>query len=393
MDEARKQAATARRVVVKVGSAVLTSSNGLEETRVDRLAKDAAGLIREGRQVLIVSSGAVSAGAGRLGMRGHPHRIIEKQAAAAVGQSLLVQAWESGFARFGLRTAQVLLDADDLTDRKRYLNARHTLITLLEWGVIPIINENDTVMTDELQLGDNDHLAVLIATMIGADLLVLLSEVDALYDRDPRTYPQARRIPWVRSVDAQVQAMAAGAPSAGGSGGMQSKLRAAAKALDAGLPLWLAHGGRDQILSDILLGSDLGTLFAGRAPRRNLRKAWLAQLPRSFGELIIDAGAVHALQEEGRSLLAVGVRGVRGEFGVGSPVRCTSTSGRGVGIGLVNYASADLLRIAGHRSHEIEALLGFSHADEVIHRDNFALLEEVELLSWEKDARYGKNGN
>lgn len=367
-----------RRLVVKVGSAVVTGPDGLQQDVLDRLADELAALRAEGREVVVVSSGAVAAGTAHLRLAERPSTIPAKQAAAAVGQPLLVRAWGRAFRRHGLSVAQVLLTAPDLADRARFLHARHTLQTLLRWGVVPVVNENDTVVVEDVQFGDNDRLSVLVATLVGADLLVLLSDVEALFDRDPRSCPDARPIPWVERVDRGLLDSAGAAPNELGSGGMRSKLLAAEKALAAGLPLLLLPGRRPGAIRDALRGEPLGTLFWSGARRYGGRKLWLYQLPRPAGELLLDAGAARALRQSGASLLPAGIRGVRGQFGVGDPVRCLDPEGRLVGVGLVNYSAAEVELIKGLHTRDIEARLGYKHSDEVIHRDHFALASELE---------------
>mgnify|MGYP003878951811 FL=1 len=367
-----------RRWVVKVGSAVLAGPQGLEQEVLDRLADELACLRAEGREVVVVSSGAVAAGTAHLRLPERPSTIPAKQAAAAVGQPLLVRAWEQAFRRHGVSVAQVLLTAPDLADRSRFLHARHTLQTLLRWGVVPVVNENDTVVVEEVQFGDNDRLSVLVATLVSADLLVLLSDVDALFDRDPRTHPDARPIPWVERVDRDLLQSAGSTPNEVGSGGMRSKLLAAEKALAAGMPLLLLPGRRPGALREALEGRPVGTLFWSGARRYGGRKLWLYQLPSPAGELLLDAGAARALRETGASLLPAGIRAVRGQFAVGDPVRCLDPEGRLVGVGLVNYSAAEVDLIKGLHTRDIEARLGYKHSDEVIHRDHFALASELE---------------
>lgn len=367
-----------RRLVVKVGSAVITGPDGLRQEVLDRLADELVELRAEGREVVVVSSGAVAAGTAQLRLAERPSTIPAKQAAAAVGQPLLVRAWGQAFRRHGLSVAQVLLTAPDLADRARFLHARHTLHTLLSWGVVPVVNENDTVVVEEVQFGDNDRLSVLVATLVGADLLVLLSDVEALFDRDPRIHPDAQPILWVERVDRTLLGFAGPAPNEVGSGGMRSKLLAAEKALAAGVPLLLLPGRRPGALRDALEGRPVGTLFWSSARRYGGRKLWLYQLPKPAGELLVDAGAARALRQSGASLLPAGIRGVRGQFGVGDPVRCLDPEGRLVGVGLVNYSAAEVELIKGLHSRDIEARLGYKHSDEVIHRDHFALASELE---------------
>ncbi len=366
------------RLVVKVGSAVLAGPGGLDQQVLDRLADELAELRAQGREVVVVSSGAVAAGTAYLRLQQRPSTIPAKQAAAAVGQPLLMHAWQQAFRRHGTPVGQVLLTAPDLADRARFLHARHTLETLLAWGAVPVVNENDTVVVEEVQFGDNDRLSVLIATLVGADLLVLLSDVEALFDRDPRHHPDARPIPWVERVDRGLLESAGEAPGEVGSGGMRSKLLAAEKALAAGMPLLLLSGRRPGALREALRGEPVGTLFWGGARRYSGRKLWLYQLPQPAGELLLDAGAARALRETGASLLPAGIRGVRGQFGVGDPVRCLDPDGRLVGVGLVNYSAAEVDLIKGLHTREVEARLGYKHSDEVIHRDHFALASELE---------------
>ncbi|MCS7173349.1 MAG: glutamate 5-kinase [Armatimonadetes bacterium] len=366
---------TCRRVVVKVGSALIADP---ASRAIPRLAGELAELRRGGREVVVVSSGAVALGTARLKLPTRPLSIPAKQAAAAVGQPLLMQAWAEAFGRHGLATAQVLLTAFDLADRARFLNARHTVETLLRWGVIPVVNENDTVAVEELKFGDNDHLSVLLATLVGADLLLVLSDVEALYDRDPRIHPDARPIRRVDRVDRELLARAGAEPGEVGTGGMRSKLLAAEKALAAGIPMWLLPGQRPHVIREALSGAPVGTLFWSAQRRYSGRKRWLYQLPRPAGELLLDAGAARALREEGASLLPAGILGVRGEFGVGDPVRCLDPQGRLVGVGLVNYSASEIERIKGAHTREIETRLGYKHSDEVIHRDHFVLAGDLE---------------
>ncbi|MBM4395331.1 MAG: glutamate 5-kinase [Deltaproteobacteria bacterium] len=372
---------SARRVLVKVGSAVLTCPSGLDADRLADLAGQVASLRAGGRDVVVVSSGAIAAGVRRLGLPGRPTSIPGKQAAAAVGQGALQRAWEEALGAHGIRAAQVLLTADDLANRHRYLNARHTFQTLLEWGVVPVVNENDTVAVEEIKFGDNDQLAALVAGLVAADAVVILSDVDAMYDADPGSSPSARPIRVVRRIDAALLSVAGetreGAGGVG-TGGMVTKLLAARKCMTAGIPMVLLSGREPDAIRRAVAGEPLGTLFAAtRAPRHRGRRLWLAHLPRPAGELVVDQGAAEALRNGGRSLLPVGVRAVRGAFGVGAAVRCVDESGAPVGVGLVNYASAEIERIRGRRTADIDSLLGYRHSDEVIHRDHFVLEEST----------------
>lgn len=364
-----------RRLVVKVGSAVLSGAAG--RARQLAIAEQIAALNAEGREVVLVSSGAVATGMAKLGLKERPKTMPGKQAAAAVGQPVLMQLWEQAFAWYGLRVAQILLTAEDLAHRHRYLNARRTLETLLEWKIVPVINENDTVMVDEIKFGDNDQLSALIASLVGADLLVVLSDIDALYDADPRANPAAKPVHYVEQVDAEVMKMAGDAPNRAGTGGMKSKLLAAEKAQAAGIPMLLLPGTDPRSIAGALRGEPLGTLFAGGNKRYSGQRLWLYQLPKPAGEIVVDAGAAKALRQGGASLLPAGIREVRGSFAVGEAVRCLDSSGQLIGVGLVNYSSAEIERIKGAKTKDIEGILGYNHSDEVIHRDYFALAGEL----------------
>jgi len=362
-----------RRIVVKVGSNVLAGPAGLRLPRVRTLASDVAALVAADREVVLVSSGAVAAGAGRLGPR---RRGLEwRQAAAAVGQPALMAAWARAFARHDRATAQVLLTHGDLADRRRYLNARHTLRALLDLGVVPIVNENDTVAVEELNFGDNDNLSALTAALIEADLLVILSDVEGLYETDPRLDAAAPLVPLGRAGDARV-AEAAGPPRSGvGTGGMASKIDAARKAAAAGIPTLIAHGGRRGVLAAAFdPRAEVGTLLLADGDPLGRRKHWIAHALRPAGTLHLDAGAERALAQGGRSLLASGVRAVEGRFGVGDCVRCLGPDGSEVARGLVNYAAAEIDRIKGAHSRDLPRLLGYKGSDEVIHRDDLVIV-------------------
>ena len=367
-----------RRLVIKVGSAVISGAAGRQ--RQLAIAEQIAALRTEGREVVLVSSGAMATGIARLGLSERPSTIPAKQAAAAVGQPVLMQVWEQALAWYNLKVAQILLTAEDLAHRHRYLNARHTLETLLEWGIVPIINENDTVMVDEIKFGDNDQLSALIAGLVGADLLVLLSDVEALYDSDPRSNPGAKPIHFVERVDAKVLKMAGDNPNQVGTGGMRSKLLAAEKAQAAGIPMLLLPGTQPGVVVSALKGEPIGTLFAGGNRRYSGHKLWLYQLPKPQGEIVVDAGAAKALRQGGASLLPAGVREVRGNFGIGEVVKCLDLENRLIGIGLVNYTSAEIERIKGVKTRSIEGILGYNHSDEIIHRNYFALASELEAV-------------
>lgn len=367
---------TFRRLVVKVGSAVLSGLRGREQQLA--VAAQIAALRSEGREVVLVSSGAQAIGMQKLGLTEKPKSMPGKQALAAVGQPTLMYLWEQAFSWYDLKVAQVLLTAEDLGHRHRYLNARQTLETLLEWGMVPIINENDTVMVEEIKFGDNDQLSALMATLVGADLLILLSDIEALYEADPRTDPQAKPIPYVERVDTRVLRMAGDSPGRVGTGGMKSKLLAAEKAQAAGIPTLLLPGTHPQSIVQALRGEPIGTLFAGGSRRYSGRKLWLYQLPKPQGEVVVDAGAAQALRQGGASLLPAGILEVRGQFGVGEAVRCLDEEGNLIGVGLVNYSATELARIRRKKTKDIESMLGYKNTDEAIHRDYFALASELE---------------
>ena len=376
--ERKKVMAPTQRVVIKVGSSVLAGPRGLDLGIINRLCDEISMLREQGRQVVIVSSGAIASGIRKVGLSEMPKTIPQKQAAAAVGQGSLIQAYEEAFSHYDLKVAQILLTSDDLTNRRRYLNARHTLQTLLEWGIIPIVNENDTVVVDEIKFGDNDNLSALIAQLIEADLLVALTDMDGLYDSDPRENLNASIIHTVHRIDKKVEGFAGDRPGGGyGTGGMLSKLMAAKKVAAAGVPMIIGNGRNRYILKQIFDGEEVGTLFLPAERRLPSKKQWIAHTLKPQGEVILDAGAAEALKLRGKSLLSTGIVGVRGKFEVGAPVRCLSSEEEVIGIGLVNYSAEEIEKIKGVRSHKIEEILGYKHSDEVIHRDNFVLSETV----------------
>jgi glutamate 5-kinase len=365
----------ARRLVVKVGSTLVTNEGrGLDHAAVANWAEEIAALSRDGREMVLVSSGAIAEGIKRLGWTTRPHAIHDLQAAAAVGQMGLVQAYESAFATFGLRTAQILLTHDDLADRKRYLNARTTLRTLLALGVIPIINENDTVTTDEIKVGDNDTLGALVANLIEADVLVLLTDQAGLYDADPRKSTGATLLREGRAGDPALEAMAGGAGSMLGKGGMLTKVLAAKRAARSGASTVIASGREAKVLTRLAAGEAIGTVLVAPTVSLAARKQWLADHVQLAGRLILDAGAVRALAKDGKSLLPIGVIAVVGNFDRGEVVGCYAQDGREIARGLVNYSAQDAAKIVRKPSAEIEAILGYVDEAELIHRDNLVLL-------------------
>lgn len=369
----RARIAQAKRLVVKVGSALVTrNGEGLAYDFIGDCARQIATLHQSGRQVLLVSSGAIAAGMQRLGWQTRPHAMHDLQAAAAIGQMGLAQAYDTTFAEHGLKAAQVLLTHDDLADRTRYLNARSTLQTLLALGVVPIINENDTVVTDEIKFGDNDTLAALVANLVEADALVILTDQKGLYSADPRVDSQATLIAEGRADDRAFEAIAGGAGSGISRGGMITKVRAAQRAARSGAHTVIASGRDDDSLLKVAGGVEIGTLLYAVDSRLTARKQWLADHLQLAGKLTLDDGAVTALLDN-RSLLAVGVRAVEGDFQRGAAVRCCALDGREIARGLINYSSSEARRIAGHPTQDIESLLGYIDGAELIHRDNLVL--------------------
>ncbi len=370
----RKQLLDSRRLVVKVGSALVTNNGaGLALDAIAEWAKQIAALLAENRQVVLVSSGAIAAGMQRLGWRARPHAMHELQAAAAVGQMGLAQAYETNFAQHGLKTAQILLTHEDLADRTRYLNARSTILTLLELGVVPIINENDTVVTDEIKFGDNDTLGALVANLIEANTLVILTDQQGLYSADPRRDPNATLIAEGRADDSRYESMAGGAGSGISKGGMITKVRAAQRAARSGADTVIASGREADALIRVAHGEDIGTLLIATASPLAARKQWLADHLQLAGSVQLDDGAIDALKS-GKSLLPVGVVAVDGDFKRGAVVACRTHSGQEIARGLINYSSSEARRIAQHATHEIEAILGYMDEIELIHRDNMMLL-------------------
>jgi len=371
----RDQIPRTRRWVVKIGSALLTA-NGKGVTReslapwVDQMASH----VKSGKQLVLVSSGAVAEGMSRMGWKRRPHNLHDLQAAAAIGQMGLVRAYEACFRRHDLHTAQVLLTRDDLESRQRYLNARTTLRTLLRLGVIPIINENDTVATDELRFGDNDTLAALVANLIESDLLILLTDQEGVFDSDPRDNPQASLIETTSVDDVELDLVAGGSRSGLGLGGMITKVRAARLAARSGTPTVIASGVADRVLERVGRGEAVGTLLTPVQGAQAARKRWMAGQLQVRGRLVLDAGAVRVLRESGSSLLAVGVRGVEGSFARGDMVACVDEAGREIARGLVNYGAQETARIMGKPSARIEEVLGYVDDEEVIHRDNLVLM-------------------
>ncbi len=366
----------ARRIVVKVGSGVLTRDLGLDLDIIASLARQISAQMDRKKEVILVSSGAVASGVKKIGLPKRPDKMPEKQAAAAIGQAGLIHEYEMAFSRHGKHVAQILLTDEDLSNRKRYLNARNTMGTLLAWGVLPIINENDTVAVSEIKFGDNDSLSARIALLMEADLLINLTDIDGLYDKDPRRNPDARRIPELVSIGRHIEELAGGVPGALGTGGMLTKIKAARKMIASGIPMIIASGKDPDILSDLFQGRDKGTFFRPKHQRLGSRKSWIAFNSKPKGVLYLDGGAAEAVKNRGKSLLPSGIVRVTGEFGMGAPVEIRNPEGALIAVGLVNYSAEEIDIIKGLNSRDIEKRLGHKEYDEVIHRDNLALTGE-----------------
>jgi glutamate 5-kinase len=371
----RIQVRQARRLVVKIGSALLTNDGkGLDAAALGLWVDQIAELVAEGVEVVVVSSGSVAEGMSRLGWTARPEQLHELQAAAAVGQMGLVQTWEAQFKRHDIHTAQILLTHDDLSDRKRYLNARSTLRALLDFGVVPIVNENDTVVTDEIRFGDNDTLGALVANLIEADGLIILTDQLGLFDKDPRKNPDAQMVDERRASDSELDAMAGGGAGALGRGGMQTKVRAARLAARSGAFTLIVGGRIEKAISRLRAGDVIGTLLLPEQGRIAARKQWLASHLQTRGKLTLDQGAVNVLCRGGRSLLPVGVKSISGQFRRGEMVSCVDETGKEIARGLINYDTDEARAIAGRSSDRITEVLGYISDEEMIHRDNMVIV-------------------
>jgi len=371
----RRALSRIRRVVVKVGSGLVTTpGEGPSSEHIGRIAADLSALVNEGREVALVTSGAIATGVARLGLTARPRSIPEKQAAAAVGQSALMWEYEQAFKKHGIPVGQVLLTGQDISDRSRYLNARNTLLALLEFGVLPVINENDTVAVDEIKVGDNDNLAALVAHLIDADLLVLLTDVDGLYTGNPRQDPSARRLETVEAITDEIQRMVYDASARVSVGGMATKLQAGQKASASGIPMVIASGREAGLLPRLLKGEPIGTYFQPRDDRLAARKRWIAYAVPPQGRLAVDAGAKKALTERGKSLLPSGVVAVDGQFRAGEVVALTLGDEPEFARGLVSYDADEVRLILGAKTADIARRLGYEGVDEVVHRDNLVIL-------------------
>ena len=363
----------AKRIVVKVGSNVLTEDNGLNLRTMRSLARQICRLIESGLEVILVSSGSMASGVRKIGLARRPDELPKRQAVSAIGQASLMMEYEKAFGRYHRQVAQILLTSEDLSSRKRYLNARNTLYTLLSWKVVPIINENDTVWVEEIKLGDNDNLAAMITLLMDADILINLTDIDGLYNKDPRVCSDANLIETVSTITRETEKLAGDIPGALGTGGMISKIKAARKVNAAGVPMVIAGGNIPNVLLKLFAGQNLGTYFVPGVHKLASRKCWIAFSLKPKGIIRIDDGASRALLKNGKSLLPSGITAVEKDFGVGAPVEFRNRNDEPLGIGLVNYSSADIRKIQGLKSSHIKQVLGHKSYDEVIHRDNLAV--------------------
>ena len=371
----RETLTSAKRIVVKVGTSTLTHSTGkLNLLRIEKLARELSDLANQGKQIILVTSGAVGAGMDRLGLKEKPKTIPEKQAAAAVGQGILLHIYEKMFGEYGQIVAQVLLTRADSVNRKRYTNSRNTLMALLNQGVIPIINENDAVAIDELKIGDNDTLSAMVASILDADLLVILSDIEGVYTANPQTSPEAELISEIADIAPEIEELAGGPGSLVGTGGMYTKIQAAKIAVNSGVTMVIASGSRDGVVREVLRGSQVGTIFISKENRLQIRKRWLAFGVRVNGKVIVDDGCELALLKGGSSLLAAGITGLEGDFDQGNTISVISKNGRELARGITNYGAEEIKKIMGAHTHEILDILGSKPYDEVIHRDNLVLL-------------------
>ena len=371
----RENLNNAKRIVIKVGTSTLTHATGkLNLLRIEKLARELSDLANQGKQIILVSSGAVGAGMDRLGLKEKPKTIPEKQAAAAVGQGILLHIYEKLFGEYGQIVAQVLLTRADSVNRKRYTNSRNTLMALLNQGVIPIINENDAVAIDELKIGDNDTLSAMVASIIDADLLIILSDVEGVYTANPQNDSSATLLSEIADITPAIEELAGGPGTLRGTGGMYTKIQAAKIAVNSGVTMVIASGGIEGAVRDIVQGKKVGTIFISKENRLQIRKRWLAFGVSVSGKVCVDKGCEQALLKDGSSLLAAGITAVNGDFELGNTISIVSASGRELARGISNYSADDLEKIKGAHTHEIGDILGFKLYDEVVHRDNLVLL-------------------
>lgn len=373
--DTRERIKEARRIVVKVGTSTLTYPTGkLNFFRIEKLVREISDLKNQGKEILLVTSAAIGAGMDRMGLKERPATIPEKQALAAVGQGILMHTYEKLFSEYGQVAAQVLLTRENSVKHKQYINCRNALLTLLTMGVIPVVNENDAVAVDELKIGDNDTLSAIVATLVDADLLVILSDIEGLYTANPQCDPAARLLTEIGKITPEIEAAAGGAGSKFGTGGMHTKIQAARIAVSSGVAMVIASGAREGVLREILAGGSVGTLFAAKEAHLKLKKSWLAFGARIAGDLHVDHGCETALRHEGSSLLAVGVTAIDGAFSAGDTVRILSEHGWEIARGMVNFNCRDLEQFIGKTTQEIKSLFGDEIADEVVHRDHMILM-------------------
>jgi glutamate 5-kinase len=365
-----------KRIVIKIGSSILSKEGtGLHPARFKSLVAQVAQLMERKVKVILVSSGAIAAGMHRLGLARQPVVIPQKQAIAAAGQTALMHEYEKAFAKHGLFAAQILLTRDDLTNRRRFLNARHAITELLRWNIVPIINENDTVAVHEIKVGDNDNLSALVTNLVESDLLMILTDIDGVYDVDPRVDSRAQRIRLIENIDDKMKKAGGDTLRAGSTGGMRTKLEAGEKAAHYGVATLILDGKEPKVIARALAGEDLGTLILPRIENRlSARKHWLAYTLQAAGSLVVDAGAREALCLKGKSLLPSGIRDCEGHFSVGDPVDLSLEGEKPFARGLTGYSSEELRKIMGHKSGEIEKILGYKYFDEVVHRDDLVIL-------------------
>lgn len=367
-----------KRVVVKIGSGVISTVDGLENECVAAISKDVCALLDRGLEVILVSSGAVAAGKGQLGIVGRPQTIPQKQAAAAIGQTRIIREYKETFTANNYNVAQVLLTRDDLSNRRRYLNARNTMMTLLEYGVTPVVNENDTVVVEEIRFGDNDNLSALVTTLVEADMLIILSDVDGFYDSNPAENPQATLIPVVERVTPEIEAMGGKTNGSLGTGGMATKLKAAKKAALSGVGTLIVNGRTPHVLQQVFDGEDIGTYFLPAQSKLTAKKHWIAFSKKPRGKLMVDEGGQQAVISRGKSLLPSGICGVDGGFERGDAVRLCDRDGKEFARGVISYSLPEVLQIMGKQCCEIEKVLGYKYRDEVVCRDDLVLTIEAE---------------
>lgn len=363
-----------KRCVIKIGSGILTDDAGVKKSFFPALTREIALLAEKGIEVVLVSSGAVACGMALLNWKKRPEKISEKQAAAALGQPLLMHHYSKAFEKKGLKAAQILLTREDLKNRHRYLTAKHAFTELFKAKAIPIVNENDSVAVEEIQVGDNDQLSALVAHLVDADLLLILTDIDGFYDSDPKTNPNAKRIPLVENVDAGMFASAQGTLSAKSVGGMVTKLKAASQAADYGVPTWLVSGDKPSILSRVFEAKPIGTLFLPKTTTLSSHKYWITHALKPAGEVTVDEGAAAALCTGKKSLLSSGITDVKGNFQIGDCITILSPKGNAIARGLVSYNAGELQRIKGAKSADIQKILGYKYADEIVNRDDLVVL-------------------